>query len=352
MELFENAKNAVSIASFFECELGGKPHKTNLDLRFDVCPCCGEGKGSLKVSVKPQTWRCYRCGKGGSVVDAAAAHWGIEPTAAAIRLAGDNRERYPAIPVAQPDDHDGAEREARDNALQEVITILKREAHRNANDPTCMAYLLDERKLPRDVVTEALAREVIGFLPGRPADAVRFLVEVVGKDLLEQSGLWKPGSKLPGICYRPIIAFLPGGTSAEFRLARPPRDSGEKKAIRYGKTVFPWFWRGQEQRVMVVEGWIDMLSAVALGFRGHIVAVPGCNNWKPEWFQSVHQKRDVTMFYVALDNDVGSDLNPGQEWAMKMSQEMSKLGLPNVVKVPPQGMDINDILKERLREAT
>lgn len=350
MELFEKAKLAMSIQSFFENVLHGKPHKTNLDIRYDVCPYCGEKKGSLKVSVKPSSWRCYRCGNGGSVVDAAHFAWECDPIEAAKKLAGDDkiREYNPAVTVAT--EIDDAEREIRETAFKEVIAILKREVGRFNHDETCMSYLVNERKLPRQLVEEAQKRKILGFLPGKPAEAVRFLVEVVGKDLLQKSGLWKPNAKMPGICYRPIIAFLPGETSAEFRLTRKPKDDSEKKAIRYGKTLFPWFWRGEEQRVMVVEGVIDMLSAVALGFKGHIVGVPGCNNWKPEWFQSMHQKSDVRMFYVSLDNDVGSDLNPGQEWAAKMSQEMSKLGLPNVVKPPPEGMDINDILKARLRQ--
>lgn len=347
MELFEKAKMAVSLVSFFETELSAKAVTTNASLRFDVCPSCGTSHaGSLKVSVRGDQWRCHKCGTGGSVVDAAGYAWEMSAVDAAKKLAGDP-DRYPVARVPQQDKAvQKADEIAREEALSAVFALLLNAIPANADDPVCLNYLVQERGIPEEVVREAQRRKIIGFLPSDPTKAIRFLIDSVGEELLKASGLWKEGAKMPGICYRPIVAFLPGGYSAEFRLSRKPRDDAERKSLRYGATRFPWFWKGQEQRVMVVEGVIDLLSAVALGFNGHVIGVTGCNQWKPEWFQELREKRDVRMFYVALDND-DSEMNPGQVWASKMSDEMKRLNLPNQIRKPPKGCDINDILRNK-----
>lgn len=349
LRLFERVKEAHDLDAFFEDVLKAKAQNYPQGRRYHVCPVpsCGTSKHeSHKVRVRDGQWRCHKCGSSGSVIDAAAHAWGMSQMEAAKRLAGDRDRPMPAVVRQSAPEESDVERDARYQALQEVFTILQVAVQENKDDQACLAYLIGDRKIPEEVIRSAQARGILGFLPSEPVQAVRFLVKHVGKELLVKAGLWKEGAKMPGIVYRPIISFMPGGASAEFRLARKPRDQKENKALRYGPMIYPWYWRGETLSVMVVEGVIDMMSAVALGYKGHIIAVPGCNNWKSEWFQKLHARLGAKRYYIALDNDESPD-NPGQTWARKMAEVMQQFGLPHVIKDLPPGRDINDLLRAK-----
>ena len=116
----------------------------------------------MKVSVKPDSWRCYRCGNGGSVVDAAALAWEKTTIDAAKDLAGNIRNMVsrPAPSTTEtPDD------EERKSALSAVFALLKTAVKGNTDVTAGKNYLVHERKIPEHVVEEALNRGIIGFLP-------------------------------------------------------------------------------------------------------------------------------------------------------------------------------------------
>ena len=310
-----------------------------------TCPVCGtsDDHASNRVSVFKAgngvwRWQCFVCGNpAASVIDYAAAHWGLPPREAAFRLAN---EDLPAgvTPVAAKADPVASSSSVRDEeAVSQVIKIVRDKGHTSVK--AVMEYLVDERGIPERLIVEATRRGLLRMFPAEPLLSLRFLQEAVGEALLKKSGFWKEGKKWPAIAFRPIV-FLLGEGGAEFRLAREPKQD-EVKSIRYGKLSFPFWWKGKdEKRVLLVEGAIDTLSAAAMGWDCHIMGIPGCQAWRAEWFDMIAKKygRDVE-FIRGLDGDEG-----GQKSDQKIAEFLDQRGLKHSHQDIPTGADWNKLL--------
>lgn len=291
---FKKLRESYSLAGFFENELSAKATKVSGGLRFNVCPNCGESsENSVKVSVRNQKWYCFSCMQKGDVIEAAAIAFDVSLSKAADMLSGNCVSENFVLPKkVQP----LPEVKRDDAAIQAVIFLLR---ERKYIDNNVISYL-EGRKIPYSIAVDAVMRGISIHLPSDPIDALRFLLDVVGKDLLVKSGMWKEGSKVPGIIYRPLAFAGVAGAGIEFRLIAASRVS-KSKAIRYGEAE-PCHWVGEPRfGVMMVEGPIDMLSAVALGSKRAIYAIPGAVNFDADsvWLQNI-KRRNVLL---AFDND-------------------------------------------------
>lgn len=348
IDAFEEAKK-LDLVEFVKSTTDRKLTKSTQGYHSPVCPHanCGEGgPGSSKVSISTgrQVWKCFACAKGGSIVDYAAALWRMEPLDAAKALLG---EDHPLVVVGRRSEDDDAERNARYAAVGEVCQKLLVAGLKY--EKSCVSYLTG-RGLSQSWVRAAVQRDLLRFLPNGPRAAAQFLRKEVGKDLLVQSGLLKPDKLTPGIAFRPIISFLPGAISAEFRLARDPKDDAEKKAMHYGPKSKPWFWQGRSgkaRRVAVVEGWVDMGSLVCLGCESSIIGLPGVATWVnhyESWFRRLHVDYGAS-FILALDPD-----KAGQTQTGELAKRLTADGIPFKVKAPVGG-DINDVLRAQIAKA-
>jgi len=166
-------------------------------------------------------------------------------------------------------------------------------------------------------------------------EAKGFLTEVAGQELMVKAGLWNPDKKAPACAFRPLWFRSQSHCAAEFRLMREPKE-GEKKAMRYGGKS-PWIWEGSESEFMIVEGPIDMLSAVEMGSKRTIFALPGCENWEPEWFNMMAKKNVLQ----ALDPD-----KPGFKAAENLKPVLEALEANLGTFNPPNRVgDLNEQLK-------
>ena len=356
MTLFEKAKKTLpDLISLLE-KYCGRPVKVQDGVRFNACPACGKSKHeTIKLSANPVTgrWRCHKCGATGTTVDVMAYVWDVVPLEAAIRIANDSNQAAdtPCCREAAPSGEElEAERQSKlkEAAQAECFSLLRDATKGNSDDLICLNYLTVVRKLPIKIVREAQNRGMLGFLPGTPNEAMAFLVEVLGKDRMQACGLWRPEAAKSPLAFRPIISFLPGATSAEFRLARAPRNEDERKALRYGHAEAPWFWKGTDpKRALVVEGVIDLWSSVAMGFDGDVVGVPGCNNWKLSWFMRIHEVRKTERFGIMFDNDANDPDNPGQTWAAELISALKGVDLQADNRLLPPDMDVNKLLQQR-----
>ena len=164
--------------------------------------------------------------------------------------------------------------------------------------------------------------------------------------MLQAAGLWDRKYPEPWIVKRPLIFFFPGMTAAEFRLNRAARPD-EKKAMRKGRSAYPWFWRGPDgSRALAVEGFIDLLSAVALHYPGHTIGIPGCNNWDPDWFVRLRDM-GVRSIDIGFDDDWETRDNPGQRWAGILADTLEDLTIDHRIARPAEG-DMNELLKARV----
>ena len=349
---FAKAKE-LSLSAFIEAELGATAKNSAGWKRYNNCPACGEGsKDSVKLAVNKddRTWKCHKCGEHGSIIDAAMFLWGCDNVEAVRKLLGVS-ERGPR-PIAPTVDHaaDDAAAKRRADLMKVAFSKLQEAAQEFKNDKDCLRYLTIKRAIPLDTIRIAQARGMVGFMPSNHQRAKAVMVAALGEDLLRETGLWKPDKELPGIAYRPLVFFLPGMTSAEFRVIEDV-PKGWSKSIAHGPKEYPYWWLGSDDQCLITEGLIDVMSAVALGYRGHVMGLPGCNNIREEWLVKAAARYKIERYVIGLDNDVDDPKNPGQTWAKKISEMLTAKNLPNFIKAPERG-DINDILRAKSAAAT
>ncbi len=344
-----DAVKGLSLSEFLSGELNVVPRKVGSSTRFATCPSCGDSASAssnkLTISKDDRTWHCFSCGEHGSILDAAMLLWGCSLIQAAKQLLG-VRDEFRASSLPKIDrSAELAAIAARTAKMRQAFMAIQHACAEFQDEAEPLSYLVDNRKIPLRIVREAQRRGMVGFLPSDSNKAKDVLLSAVGEDLLRETELWKPDKKLPGISYRPLVFFLPNLSSAEFRLIGEVKE-GWTKSIRYGALEYPYWWQGTDAQCMIVEGAIDLMSAVALGFNGHVLGLTGCNTFNDDWFPAAAKRHGIKRFVIALDNDVNRDVNPGQVWAQKLNELITSQGIPCFVKTPERG-DINDILKAR-----
>ena len=352
-DVFLRAKQ-LSLNNFIQSQLSATPkHEGSRMVRYAQCPDAAcravDNPHSNRLLVTDdRSFRCFRCGEHGSIIDAAMLVWAYDtPREAALALLGEG-----SIPQRREFNLDSSlikAEQQKESALHQALPLILAITQSYASDPNCLEYLCKEREIPEAVIKEAQTRRLLGFLPPSRELASATLREALGENLLVTAGLWNPDKyPTPWIAGRPLIFFFPGLRAAEFRLARTPKDA-EKKSLQRGSTDYPWFWSGKDSsRALVVEGFIDLLSVVALGYSGHVLGVPGCNNWRPEWFDRLRDK-GVDRIDIGFDNDLDVPDNPGHKWAEILGQHLREIGMPYGYAMPKRG-DMNELRRARMLE--
>lgn len=311
---FSDVRSKITIQFFMESILGATPKSGNGYTRYNVCPNCGPSSDlSVKVHIKDgdDRWKCFACMKRGDVIEAAAYNWRMSLTDAAIELAGADAEIIEQARPALPKKKKAPERNYA--LIAEMVKVMNKHFCQ-VSDPV-LAYLKG-RGIPDHVCYEACDRGLMGTLHPNPEKAKGELLDLFGKDKLVESGFWKEGSKSPAMCFRPLLFFSKDLDAVEVRVAGKSRPE-DVKSIRYG-VVKPWVWLGDPNRILMTEGCIDMLTAVTRGTKRSIIALPGANNWQPDWF-SKFPGRDVM---DALDDD-----DTGQYASANIKKHLEELGI-------------------------
>lgn len=316
--------------------------------RFTSCPNCGPSSPNRDgkcVVFHDTRYYCHACGDHGDIIAAAQRLWGCPPLEAARTLLGHTGSRPLTLAsrkVQTVSDN------AQDSAQQYLPKVLREIAlaavKTNPREPTCWKYLTEIRKLDPKVLDRAMRLGLLAFLPGTPVKATAFLEQTVGRDALEAAGLWKPDKKMPAMAFRPILGFMPKFQAVETRLARKP-DGEERKVLCFGHAEHSGFWWKAEQvgnTTAVVEGLIDLLSLVSMGFSGHVLGLPGVGNWTPDLFRRLTQ-HGITRFLIAVDSD-----EPGKRQAQAMLAWLQKEGIEGHLRQPSR-KDWNDALLANIK---
>lgn len=355
INVFEEAKK-LSLVNFLESQLKETGRKISQGIRFKTCPNCGTSKAQFRVNVLHDLkWHCHSCGEGGSIIDAAVFIWGTTPLEAAKSLLGLSDEVHVAkVKERDPTQVQSSEEAKRASEYKAAFFKKLREKLRGHIDAKVMSYLTDQRFIPRELVLKAMERGMLGMLPSDPKKAFEIIKSVASREELEIAEIWKKDSKMPGISFRPLIFFLPGAYSAEFKLIEPPKFEDQSKSVRYNQSPRPFFWRGEsseDNRTLILEGFIDLLSAIVLGWKGNIICLPGTQSYKPhglEWFFECKRIYETELFIIGFDNDEGREdgKNPGQIAALELLEAMNEAGLPCINR-PPSANDINAFLQQQ-----
>jgi hypothetical protein len=345
MDVFEEAKSR-SLVQFLEEQLRITGRQHGRRVGFKSCPQCRESrKGNEKVSVlDDRFWTCFACGAGGTIVDAAMHLFDVrEPLDAANLVVGRAKAARLVQPLAQAPQRDLS-------AVREVIQRLWQCSRRHW-EPQVSAYL-EGRAIAQNVIAEAWQRGILGSMPAEPQRCADWLAAVCGEDLLRKAELWSADKRRPWPSYRQLLVFAGGMHSCELRTihAAQPGDKSYRKSLSIGTHAYPVFWtaKGTASSCLVVEGVIDLLSAVTLGYPGHIMMLAGVTCWRPEWIAAAQRTHRITLFEIGLDNDVDHPLNSGQAAAQRLIDVCAQLGVRSR-NVSPRAGDINDWLVAKRR---
>lgn len=359
-QLCEEAKR-LSLVEYFERHSGLEAKSARHRWYIDWCPRCGSSsKGNYKVYITDdEFYSCWACSSHGDIITAEIERAGGNAREAAEHLLGrshsDVRQGIP-VKLRDPESEEKKrlrqlEEERKYAAVREVLKIVCKQT-KSLRDDGVLTYLTEERGLPMPLIESAIERGILRTLPSKVGIASAMIRSLVPEDLLRAAHFWKEDAKVPWIAYRPLWFFLPGAVSAELRIIHKPKSKEEKKSLRVGITDAPYFWEGKNPLgCACVEGALDMLSLVALGYEGDIMGLPGVNNWVPEWFARMRQARGTQRFDTMFDNDVDPDKfdNPGQDAAVKVGAALQGLQIPWKNIVPPAG-DVNDYLLSTLKK--
>lgn len=320
--------------------------------RFETpfTPCCGtatrKDAGSLFLNSNGEwRWHCFRCSRGGSAVDLVASEEGISPDEAVKKLLGDaggfqavmGRDPIAAAPRVTQSEKDDAAREL-------IQGILAREQNRVCGKEI-FTYLTQERGISKEVLAEAVQRDLLRFLPSNVDAAMLALTLPFEDSLLRKAGLLKAKQKRPAAAYRPIVFISTRGTTMEFTTATLERKEGMPKALQYGggKTL-PMVWTpsGKVEKILVVEGGIDLLSCVTLGLAHNtmIVGLMGAGAWREDWVKSLACRNPNALWQIGFDKDKAGDSSGG-----RLTELLGSLGAA-CETLPPWGggNDWNDTL--------
>lgn len=313
-DTFAAARRAVPLPQLWG--QAGKP-LTRQGSRFSTSftPCCGEATrkdaGSLFLtSAGEWRWKCFRCGKGGSAVDFVAAMESLTSIDAAKRLLAMGGGFTTIMGRAPAPVRERVAPEARLKALREVMAAVRGIGHFPKQVRT---YLHDERGIPDGVIDEAVARGLLRGLPCPPDAADVWLrLNTEPEDLLA-SKILRAGAKRAAAAYKPLVFLSHGGM--EFRAIRPVPECAPK-ALQYGVEAWPLAWkpRGEVRTILTVEGGIDLLSVVALGFGQDtlVLGMLGAAAWQEGKIRAIADKYPNAAWQVGFDGDGAGDASGGK----------------------------------------
>ncbi|MBT9136822.1 MAG: DNA primase [Firmicutes bacterium] len=331
-EIFARARDA-DLPSMWQ----GTLHKGNGRYTSNWTPCCGEGsrrdRGSIGKVGGIWRWRCFVCNSGGTAVDYVAMCEGMSPDDAARKIVSGSVN---FSQIVKPIEKNERPVKATGEAMAAVINMLKK--HPLTED--VVAYL-EGRGLTRRTIVEAKKRGILACLPSIPEEAVLWLEVNVGREAMSEAGMWS--KRWPSAAYRPLILINGSGLTLELRQLTESIGSSPK-AIQYGIQDAPFVWkpRGEVNRIVVVEGGIDLLSMVDIGDVDDalIIGIFGTGTWRAAWGKKISEKYPSARWEIATDaNDAG------HKCAESVSVQLDGLGKKWSRRIPFCGEDWNDALK-------
>ncbi len=348
-DIFERAKQEVDLLSLLS-SYGFELRRFPSGYRSNRCPACGpsQNKNSTRLSVIPSEngywiWHCFCCNKTGDVITALQYLEGFySPLDAAKWLLGEGefekkRRLQPVKSAPPPDEKDVSEKNrARLEVIKNLLTLA---STCKGSRKRIWAYFIEQRRIPENIFREAIKKKLVFLLPDEPLVLNNTILSHIPLSRLQKADLLRKGKVKNLILLRPVISPFrqKGGLiGAQFRAV--DRDVSPKTVNLVSTGL--WWWKGEEKAVCVVEGVIDMLSLVAMGWRGCVLALAGTGlaDKAIEVLKGPLRGREV---YLALDGD-----QAGREATRKI---LSSIKNAHVLQIP-DSCDLNDLLKQGVRD--
>ena len=319
------------------------------------CPICQPSGGKTPdLDIFDGGWKCYKCGKGGDVIDlvvllgrmskAEAIRWIEQRTGIRTPSTGKQGGRITSRPAATLPERSDAVRIKQPTPDPAVDTSR-----------VYVAFLAD-------VCQDLIGTPGADYLAGRGID-VAIAAKAGVRYCSDPSGMWDLATKdtvkasvltsfygfqrarVPFIVFPYILAGRPVFLKGRCLLSKVDADA--RKMTRFLNTGghVPCLWNhdaiASADRVLICEGEIDALTALTAGHIG--VCLPGWSHWKDTWTAEFIDK----MVVLVLDAD-----DAGRKGSKLVAKSFLQAGLPAPRQVVfPEGQDLNEFFLSRKTES-
>lgn len=293
-----------------------------------LCPFHQEKTPSFSVNPGGQYFHCFGCEAGGDVfrfldlyenkpfmevLSELASQVGISLTS----ITSEDRERIKEV-----------------RTIEDILTETAMFYHQSLT-PEVKSYLSKERGFTEDTISRFQIGYTNGGLREHLIDTLKFPV-----DLCLKAGVLKKaeGKRVRDYFYHRVI-FPNLKRGRVVHLSGRSLDGQSPKYLHLPGEIRYLYNEDAlcNKTVYITEGIPDCLSAVQSGYPA--VAILGSSNFKPEYLSKLSRCETV---YLCLDGD-----RPGEEGALKIGGLIGERA--RIVSLP-EGLDLNDYLKEAAKE--
>jgi DNA primase catalytic core len=345
-EVVERIKREISVERLVEAR-GIKLKRVGKNL-MGLCPFHKEKNPSLAVTPGANKWRCFGCGRGGTVFDWVMRTEGISFNHALQLL---RRDLVPLTPGAGPPVKISTvpklppliESTADDKKLLEIVVAHYHEALKQS--PEAQQYLLKRGLKSAEMVEQfrlGFANRTLGY--HMPASN-----RVAGADQrgrLKELGVLRENGRehLRGSVVIPILN-LDGDVMQMYGRKITPRNKLREETSEHLYLPGPLHgvWNEQaliaSKEIILCEALIDALTFWCAGYR-NVTTIYGVNNFTGE-IKAAFRKHGTKRIYLAYDRD-----EPGERAAQAHSEEIMTMGIECLRVQFPRGQDANEFAQK------
>ncbi len=341
-ETVERIKREISVQRLVEAR-GIQLKRVGKNL-VGLCPFHKENKPSLTVTPSTNKWRCFGCGKGGTVFDWVMRTEGISFSHALQLL---RRDLVPLTPSAGPPVKISTVPKlppliSQTNDDKKLLEIVVSYYHKTLKEsPEAQQYLL-RRGLKSAEMVEHFRLGFANRTLGYHMPKANRLAGADQRGRLKELGVLRENGRehLRGSLVIPILN-LDGDVVQMY--GRKIAASGKLREDTAEHLYLPGPLRGvwneqaliASKEIILCEALIDALTFWCAGYR-NVTTVYGVNNFTDE-IKTAFQKHGTKRIYLAYDRD-----EPGERAAQAHSEQIIEMGIECFRVQFPRGQDANE----------
>jgi DNA primase catalytic core len=341
-EMVERIKREISVQRLVEAR-GIQLKRIGKNL-VGLCPFHKEQKPSLTITPSTNKWRCFGCGKGGTVFDWVMHTEGISFSHALQLL---RRDLVPLTPSAGPPVKISTVPKlppliSQTNDDKKLLEIVVSYYHKTLKEsPEAQQYLLKRGLKSAEMVEQfrlGFANRTLGYHMPK----ANRLAGADQRGRLKELGVLRENGRehLRGSLVIPILT-LEGDVVQMY--GRKIAASGKLREDTAEHLYLPGpllgVWNEQaliaSKEIILCEALIDALTFWCAGYR-NVTTIYGVNNFTDE-IKAAFQKHGTKRIYLAYDRD-----EPGERAAQAHGEELMQVGIECFRVQFPRGQDANE----------
>jgi len=341
-ETVERIKREISVQRLVEAR-GIKLKRVGKNL-VGLCPFHKEQKPSLTITPSTNKWRCFGCGKGGTVFDWVMHTEGISFSHALQLL---RRDLVPLTPSAGPPVKISTVPKlppliSQTNDDKKLLEVVVSYYHKTLKEsPEAQQYLL-KRGLKSAEMVEHFRLGFANRTLGYHMPKANRLAGADQRGRLKELGVLRENGRehLRGSLVIPILN-LDGDVGQMY--GRKIAASGKLREDTAEHLYLPGPLRGvwneqaliASKEIILCEALIDALTFWCAGYR-NVTTIYGVNNFTDE-IKAAFEKHGTKRIYLAYDRD-----EPGERAAQAHGEELMQVGIECFRVQFPRGQDANE----------